>query len=211
MTDKPKRAALYLRVSTGEQTTDNQRQALQDEATRRGWSIAHVYEDAGISGAKGRDKRPGLHAALTDATRGRYDVLMAWSVDRLGRSLPDLINTLVELKGASVDLYLQQQAIDTSTPAGRMVYQMLGVIAEFERELIKARVSAGLARAKKQGKRLGRRRLGTERDESARNEAKEKIRTAEKMLKNGSSIYSVIKSTGLGSGTVQKMAKDIRI
>src|SRR5690242_13482926 len=103
---KSKRAAIYLRVSTDEQDTQNQRRELEAVAERHGWDVVTVYEDAGISGAKGRDKRPGLDAMLKDATRRKFDVLMAWSVDRLGRSLADLVNGLQELHGAGVDLYL---------------------------------------------------------------------------------------------------------
>src|SRR4051794_40011496 len=121
---KPKRAAIYLRVSTDEQTTTNQRRELEAAAEHRGWDVITVYEDAGISGAKGRDKRPGLDAMLKDAVRRKFDVVMAWSVDRLGRSLSDLVGGLQELYGAGVDLYLHQQAIDTTTPAGRAMFQM---------------------------------------------------------------------------------------
>ena len=154
---KPKRAALYLRVSTGEQTTANQAKALKAVAAHRGWSIVETYEDAGISGGKGRDKRPGLDAALKDASRGRYDVLCAWSVDRLGRSLPDLVNGLQELHAAKVDLFLHQQALDTTTPAGKAMFGMMGVFAEFERSMIVARVNAGLARARIRAPRAARR------------------------------------------------------
>src|SRR5205823_5843889 len=110
--------------------------------------VIRVYRDNGISGAKGRDKRPGQDGALKDATRGTYGVLMAWSVDRLGRSLTDLLATLHELHAAGVDLYLHRQALDTRTPAGRALFQMLGVFAEFERSMIQERVRAGMARAK---------------------------------------------------------------
>jgi len=151
-TAKAKRAALYLRVSTGEQTTDNQRQALEALAAQRGWEVVHVYEDAGISGSKGRDKRPGFDALLRDAIRGRFDVLLAWSIDRLGRSLTDLLVNLRELEGAHVDLALHQQSIDTTTPAGRALFQMLGVFAEFERAMIVDRVRAGFARVKATGR-----------------------------------------------------------
>src|SRR6201985_3467773 len=115
---KAMRAAIYLRVSTDGQTTDNQRRELESATECRGWKVVEFYEDAGISGAKGRDKRPGLDALLKDATRRKFDVVMAWSVDRLGRSLVDLVGGLQELHGAAVDLFLHQQAIDTTTPAG---------------------------------------------------------------------------------------------
>lgn len=150
-----KTAALYLRVSTSDQTTENQRLELEAVAKQRGWAITTVYEDAGFSGAKGRDKRPQLDAMLKDAVRGRFDVIMVWSVDRLGRSLQDLVKTLDEVHGVGVDLYLHQQAIDTATVSGKAMFQMCGVFAEFERAMIQERVKAGLARAKVKGVRLG--------------------------------------------------------
>jgi DNA invertase Pin-like site-specific DNA recombinase len=145
---KVKRAALYLRVSTDGQTTDNQRMALEAVAVQRGWTIAAVYDDAGISGAKGRDKRPGLDRMLKDATRARFDVVMVWSVDRMGRSLIDLLGTLRDLHASKVDLMLHQQAIDTTTPSGKALFGMMGVFAEFERAMIQERVKAGMERAK---------------------------------------------------------------
>jgi DNA invertase Pin-like site-specific DNA recombinase len=151
-----KRAALYLRVSTREQSTAMQRAALEDVAARAGWQIVAVYEDAGVSGAKGRDQRPEFDRMLKDATRRRFDVVMAWAIDRLGRSLQHLIACLGDLHAARVDLYLHQQAIDTTTDTGRAFFQMLGVFAEFERSMIKSRVQAGVDRARAAGKRLGR-------------------------------------------------------
>jgi DNA invertase Pin-like site-specific DNA recombinase len=146
MVKKPKRAALYLRVSTDGQTPENQRRALEAVASQRGWTVVATYDDNGVSGAKGRDQRPGLDAMLKDATRGRFNVVMVWAMDRLGRSLADLIDTLRVLEAANVDLYLDQQAIDTTTPAGRMFFHVTGAFAEFERDMIRSRVNAGLAR-----------------------------------------------------------------
>ena len=151
-----KRAAIYLRVSTDGQTTENQRLELERVARQAGWEVAEVYEDAGVSGAKGRDKRPAFDRLCKDAARRQFDVVMAWSVDRLGRSLQDLVTFLGDLHGMRVDLFLHQQGIDTTTPAGKAMFQMLGVFAEFERSMIQERVKAGLARAKAQGKTLGR-------------------------------------------------------
>ena len=151
-----KRAGLYLRVSTDEQTVENQRGVLTAAVEARGWRIVSTYEDAGVSGGKGRDKRPGFDRPIRDATRRKIDVVVAWSVDRLGRSLQDLVGFLSELSSVGCDLYLEQQALDTTTPAGRAMFQMLGVFAEFERALIRERVMAGLKRAKEQGKVLGR-------------------------------------------------------
>src|SRR5215831_8438887 len=145
------RVALYLRVSTDGQTVANQERELREVADAKGWQIVDVYVDKGISGAKGRDARPRLDRALREAVQGRYEVLASWSVDRLGRSLQDLLHTLGELQGAGRDLYLHRQAIATRTPSGRAMFQMLGVFAEFERAMIQERVRAGLARAKEKG------------------------------------------------------------
>ena len=131
-------------------------QPLQEAAARLGWSIVAVHRDEGISGAKGREARPGLDALLRGVTRGEYDLVAAWSVCRLGRSLPDLVGLLGELQARGVDLYLHQQSLDTSTPAGRALFGMLSVFSDFERSMIKARVMAGLDRARRDNKRLGR-------------------------------------------------------
>ena len=149
-----KRVGLYLRVSTKNgQTVDNQRQALAEAiGRRREWIIADEFPDEGISGAKGRDKRPEFDRLLREVVRGKIDVVAAWSVDRLGRSLQDLVGFLGELNAAGCDLYLEKQAVDTTTPAGRALFQMLGVFAEFEAAMIRERTRAGLVRARAQGK-----------------------------------------------------------
>ena len=142
-----KRVALYLRVSTGDgQTIENQRQALEEMAARAGWQVVEVYADEGISGTKGRERRPAFDRMLKAALRRKLDMIAAWSVDRLGRSLQDLVAFLSELKAAGVDLFLHQQALDTSSPSGRALFQMLGVFAEFEAAMIRERTLAGLAR-----------------------------------------------------------------
>jgi DNA invertase Pin-like site-specific DNA recombinase len=114
-----------------------------------------VYRDHGVSGAKGRDKRPAFDKLCKDAARCQFDMVMAWSVDRLGRSLQDLVSFLSEVHALGVDLYLHQQGIDTTTPAGKAMFQMMGVFAEFERAMIQERVRAGLRRAQVQGTRSG--------------------------------------------------------
>jgi DNA invertase Pin-like site-specific DNA recombinase len=201
---KAKRAAIYLRVSTGEQTTNNQRRELEAAAEVRGWHVAAFYEDAGISGAKGRDKRPGLDALLKDATRRKFDVVMAWSVDRLGRSLADLVTGLQELHDARVDLFLHQQAVDTTTSSGKAMFQMLGVFAEFERSMIKDRVNAGIARIKagaatKSGKPIGRPTISADLERAIREH-----------LAAGTGMLKTAKLVGVGSGTVQKVARTRR-
>jgi DNA invertase Pin-like site-specific DNA recombinase len=124
-----------------------------------GWKIVNEHIDNGISGAKGKDQRPAFNALCDAATRREIDVVMAWSVDRLGRSLTDLVAFLGDIHAKGVDLYLHQQGVDTTTPGGKALFQMLGVFAEFERAMIRERVNSGLARAKAQGKRLGRPRV----------------------------------------------------
>ena len=118
--------------------------------------MVEQYHDAGISGAKGRDGRPGLDQMLKDASRRKFDVIMAWAIDRLGRSLIDLLGTIQTLEACGVDLYLDQQSIDTTTPSGRLMFQITGAFAEFERSMIRQRIRAGLRRAVDAGKRLGR-------------------------------------------------------
>lgn len=151
-----KRCALYARVSTDGQSTDNQIEELRRVAAAAGWEVTHVFLDQGISGSKGRDKRPGLDKLLKAVTARQVDMVAAWSVDRLGRSLPHLLDVMGELHATGVGLYLHQQRVDTTTPAGRALFQMMGVFAEFERAMIVERVKAGLSRAVKAGVRLGR-------------------------------------------------------
>ncbi len=153
---KVRRVAIYARVSTDGQSTENQLAELQRVVGQHGWEVAGTYTDEGVSGAKGRDRRPGFDALCTAVSRREVDVVAAWSVDRLGRSLQDLVVFLGELQAKGVDLYLHVQGLDTSTPAGRAMFGMLGVFAEFERAMVQERVRAGLARARARGKRLGR-------------------------------------------------------
>ena len=153
-----KRVAIYLRVSTSKQDTDNQRRELEAVAERSGWKVVKIYEDNGISGAKGRAHRPGLDAMMKAVNAKEFDMVASWSVDRLGRSLTDLLSILQGLHEKGVGLFLHQQGLDTSTTAGKAMFQMLGVFAEFERGIIRERVNAGLARARANGTKLGRRR-----------------------------------------------------
>ena len=189
-----KRAAIYIRVSTDGQTVDNQRLELEQAAERAGWQIVGVYDDNGVSGAKSREHRDAFDGLCKDATRRQFDVVMAWSVDRLGRSLQDLIGFLGELHAVGVDLYLHQQGLDTTTPAGRAMYQMMGVFAEFERAMIQERVKAGLRRAKAQGKTLGRPRV-TAKVEQAVLAARE----------GGTGKRKIAKQLGIGVSTVNRI------
>jgi DNA invertase Pin-like site-specific DNA recombinase len=191
---KRHRAALYLRVSTDGQTVENQRRQLKAAATRHGWHVVEVFADEGISGAKGRDERPGLDKLLKGVARKEFDVIAAWSVDRLGRSLQDLVSLLGEVHAKGVDLYLHQQGIDTTTPAGKAMFQMMGVFAEFERSMIRERVNAGLQRARAQGKRLGRPRVAAKVEAAVR-----------ASLGSGTGILKTARTLGLGTRTVQRI------
>jgi DNA invertase Pin-like site-specific DNA recombinase len=194
-----KRVGLYLRVSTNDQDVENQRQVLVEACEHRGWVVVEEFVDAGISGAKGRDRRPGFDRLLKAATRRKIDVVAAWSVDRLGRSLQDLVAMLGELKGAGVDLYLDRQAVDTTTPAGRALFQMLGVFAEFERSIIQERINAGIARARAGGAKFGRPLADPKKCDHART-----------LLKQGCGILRAARLAGLGTSVVQKLSNEMR-
>jgi DNA invertase Pin-like site-specific DNA recombinase len=196
-----KRVAIYLRVSTTEQTTTNQCRELQAVAKRHGWSMVQVFEDAGISGAKGRKDRPALDALLKSVARREVDMVAAWSVDRFGRSLTDLLDFLRELHAKGVDLFLHQQGLDTSTPAGRAMFQMMGVFAEFERAMIRERVLAGLARAKEQGISLGR--LGLEDSDAA------KATAIKRALAAKQGVGRIARHLETGVGTVLRIKNEL--
>ena len=193
-----KRVAIYVRVSTDKQTIENQLRELRRVAEHRGWKVVQEYRDAGISGAKGRHARPGLDEMLKDAQRRRFDVVMAWAIDRLGRSLIDLLGTIQALEACGVDLYLDQQALDTTTPAGKLMFQITGAFAEFERSMIRQRVNAGLKRAVEAGKQLGRPRI----DPALEKRIQSQLRTGKGMLK-------IAIELGVGSGTVQRIKREM--
>ncbi len=190
-----KTVAIYTRVSTDRQTTENQERELNEVAARMGWRIVKVYRDEGVSGAKSRAERPAFDELCKDAARRRFDMVMAWSVDRLGRSLQDLVGFLSELHALGIDLFLHQQGLDTTTPAGKAMFQMMGVFAEFERAMIRERVKSGLERAKSKGKTLGRPTIGPEKEAAIRAD-----------LKAGTAgILKLAAKHKVGVGTVQRI------
>ena len=195
-----KRAVLYLRVSTIDQTTANQERELREVASRMGCEIVKVYKDHGISGAKGRDKRPAFNALIRDASQRKFDMVLAWSVDRLGRSLQDLISFLSELHALHIDLFLHQQGLDTTTPAGKAMFQMMGVFAEFERSMIQERVRAGLRRAKDEGKQLGRPRIAADLEKRILEALKARGRT-------GEGVRKIAERFGVNPSTVQRISR----
>ena len=186
-----KKVAIYARVSTDGQTVENQIRELMETAQRHQWEVVEIFKDEGISGAKGRDRRPAFDALCRAVTRREIDMVAAWSVDRLGRSLQHLVGFLGELHAKGGDLYLHKQGLDTSTPAGRAMFQMLGVFAEFERAMIQERIKAGLARTKKK---LGRPRV-----------ADAKRERAVALKETGKTVRTIAKETGLGVGTVHRI------
>ena len=186
-----KRVALYLRVSTDTQTVENQRLELMTVAERLGWTIVAELADEGISGAKGRDQRPAFDQLMLMVTRKEIDLIGCWSVDRLGRSLQHLIGFLGEINERGVDLYLHNQGLDTSTSAGRAMFSMLGVFAEFERSILRERIMAGLRRSTKKA---GRPPLDPEKVARVRSE-----------LDRGTSINATARKLKVGVGTVHRI------
>jgi DNA invertase Pin-like site-specific DNA recombinase len=191
-----KRAAIYARVSTrnGHQDPETQLLALRQVAERAGWQVVGEYVDHGVSGAKGRDQRPAFDRLLKDAARRKFDLIMAWSVDRLGRSLQDLVAFLGEVHAQGVDLYLDRQGVDTTTPGGKALFQMMGVFAEFERAMIRERVCAGLDKARAKGTRLGRPQVGVAVEDA--------IRTARAA---GKGQLAIARELGVGVSTVRRV------
>lgn len=183
-----KRVTLYLRVSTDQQTVENQRLELEAVAQRMDWHIVEVLADEGISGAKGRDQRPAFDKLMKMVARKEIDLIACWSVDRLGRSLQHLVGFLGEINERGVDLYLHTQGLDTSTPAGRAMFSMLSVFSEFERAILTQRIKAGLARSTK---RAGRPRLDLI-----------TVKKVEKLLRQGVSIDATAKKARVGVGSV---------
>jgi len=187
-----RRVCIYARVSTSKQTVENQIQVLKEHSERCGYQITQIYSDNGISGAKGRKDRPALDQMMKDAVHRKFDMVLVWSVDRLGRSVSHLVEVMNELNELKIDLYFNQQSIDTSTSSGRMIFGIFGCISEMERSLISERVTAGLQRAVSQGKKLGR--------PSKMNDG---MKSAVKLLRQkGMGIKQISKQLQIGVGTV---------
>lgn len=191
---RSKRVALYVRVSTTDQTTENQRRELMEVAERAGWDVVGVFADEGISGSKGRNKRPQFDTMLKLVTQRKIDVVAAWSVDRLGRSLKHLVETLSDIQAAGADLYLHKQAVDTTSSGGRAMFGILGVFAEFEREIIRERVISGMATARAKGKTIGRPRA-----------TDETVTRVRELRRQGMGIRRVAREVGCGVSLVQRL------
>lgn len=190
-----RRAAIFTRVSTDRQTTDNQLRRLREVADRAGWDVVQVYEET-VSGAAARGRRPVYDRMLKDAARRQFEVLLAWDVSRLGRSLRELLDCFETLRSTRVDLYLDQQGVDTTTPAGRALFGMAGVFAEFERSMLIERTRAGLDRARAQGKRLGR--PGVSSDVTAR---------AQQLRRQGIGMDRIARELCIGKSVAQRICQ----
>jgi DNA invertase Pin-like site-specific DNA recombinase len=210
MGSSAKRAAIYVRVSTDKQTVENQVRELTAIAQRRGWEIVATYNDAGISGAKGRDQRPGLDEMLKDASRRRFDIVLAWAIDRLGRSLVDLLGTIQTLEAAGVDLFIEQQSVDTTSPMGKLLFQITGAFAEFERKMIAQRVAVGIKRARANGVKFGRPKMGSEpNDQKAKARRRTEGAIREALAKGDKGMLKIAAEFGVGSGTVQRIKAEM--
>ena len=219
---KTTRAALYVRVSSDQQSIQNQLAELRRAVEYERWEEVAVYEDK-ASGIKGRDERPGLDAMLEAAKRREFDVVMVWAIDRLGRSVPGLIKTVALIHKAKIDLFLMRERIDTTTDTGELLFTIMGALAQFERKTIRRRAEAGLDRVKDELAKTGtftarksgivRHRLGRPKVEESKARSPEKVKAAHAardMLTAGTGILKVAKLTGLGTGTVQRLAKELR-
>jgi len=193
-----KKVCLYARVSKASQSVERQISELEVVADRNDWEIVDRYIDHGISGAKGRDQRPELDRMMKDSTKRKFDVVMIWSIDRLGRSLQNLMEILSDLKSKNIDLYMDQQAIDTTTPTGSLMFSLLGAFSQFEREMIRERVVSGLDNARKKGRIGGRPTNLTD-----------EIRTKITELKAaGASIRKIKDECSVGTATVYRVIRE---
>src|SRR5262247_3783487 len=190
-----KRAALYMRVSTKGhgQTTETQAVALRDYAANRGFEIIDEYGDEGISGSK--DSRPALDRLMKDARARKFDVVIVARFDRFARSVSHLLRALEEFSHLGIDFVSLSESIDTSTPMGKMIFTVLGAVAELERNLIKERVHMGISRARKQGKRLGRPKRVFDREKAA-------------MMLQSMSVREVARALGVSRGVVERALAD---
>ena len=193
------RAVIYSRVSTNEQTIDNQLKVLREVAERKGLEVVKEISDEGISGAKGRDARKGFDELIKGAVRKEFDVILVWDVSRLGRSLKHLVSFLDDIQSTNCDLYIHQNGLDTTTPSGKMMFQMIGVFSEFERSMIRERVIAGQQRAKAEGKHIGRKSNLTE----------GVINAVQQLRANSVPIKRIAKDMHIGVGTVYKILEKV--
>jgi DNA invertase Pin-like site-specific DNA recombinase len=194
MSREQKTVAIYARVSTDRQKVDMQIRELRDFVKRSGWKIFNEYTDQGYTGAN--TKRPAFAEMMYVARKRKFDVLLVWKLDRLSRSLKDLINTLDELGSLGIHFISYDNNLDTTTPTGKLVFQIIGAVAEFEKDIIRERVRAGLENARQKGKRLGRPEINND-----------ILKKAMVLRRQGLSFRQIEKQLGVGEGTIRKRIK----
>jgi DNA invertase Pin-like site-specific DNA recombinase len=154
-----RKVAIYIHVSTLDQTIDNQLIELRDHCSKMGWEIVKEYADGGLSGTLSQEKRPALNSLIKDAYRKKFDSVVCWDIWRLGRSMKELILFLSDMKDRDISICLVRQGFDTSTSMGEIMFQFVGILSSWEREMIRERTLAGLERARREGNTLGRRKV----------------------------------------------------
>ena len=194
-----KKVGIYTRVSTLDQTIDNQLIELRDHCSKMGWEVVKEYADEGLSGTLSRDKRPALNSLIKDAYRKRFDSVVCWDISRIGRSMKELILFLSDMKDKGVGICSVRQGFDTSTSMGEIMYQFVGILSSWEREMIRERTLAGLERAKSEGKTLGRRKVTNDMMTAKIIE----LRTAKK------TIRAIASEVGVSTATVQRELKKV--
>ena len=194
-----RKVAIYTRVSTLDQTIDNQLLELRDHCSKMGWEIVKEYADEGLSGTLSREKRPALNALIKDAYRKRFDSVVCWGISRIGRSMKELVLFLSDMKDRDVGICSVRQGFDTSTSMGEIMFQFVGILSSWEREMIRERTLAGLERAKSQGKTLGRKKVTNDTMTARILE----LRTAKK------SIRQIASEVGVSTATVHRELKKV--
>ena len=192
-----KKVVIYTRVSTLDQTIDNQLIELRDHCSKMGWEVVKEYADEGLSGTLSRDKRPALNSLIKDAYRKRFDSVVCWDISRIGRSMKELILFLSDMKDRGIGICSVRQGFDTSTSMGEIMFQFVRILSSWEREMIRERTLAGLERAKSQGKTLGRRKVTNDTMTAKIIE----LRTAKK------TIREIASDVGVSRGTVSNVLK----
>ena len=192
-----RKVAIYTRVSTLDQTINNQLLELRDHCSKMEWEVVKEYSDEGLSGTLSREKRPALNALIKDAYRKRFDSVVCWDISRIGRSMKELVLFLSDMKDRDIGICSVRQGFDTSTSMGEIMFQFVGILSSWEREMIRERTLAGLERAKSEGKTLGRRKVTND----TINAKIVELRTAKK------SIRAIVSEVGVSIGTVSNVLK----
>jgi DNA invertase Pin-like site-specific DNA recombinase len=192
-----KKVVIYARVSTLDQTVDNQLIELRDHCSKMGWEIVKEYTDKGLSGTLSREKRPALNAMIKDGYRKKFDTVICWDISRIGRSMKELIMFLSDMKDRGIGICSVRQGFDTSTSMGEIMFQFVGILSSWEREMIRERTLAGLERAKSEGKTLGRKKVT------------DKVITAQiiELRNDKKSIREIASEVGVSRGTVSNVLK----